>query len=233
MLISIFYRGDTSAFRVLLQFIQKQAMHRTCKNTCYNHFHKGQIIIVFNFKFMNKKALYWIVGIVVVVIVVIVAMSSGKSATAPSGAATSQSGNSNQPTASALRQSMRDLISSGVTKTCQFSIPATATSSSMSGMVYTASGNMRGDFTVTNHSGKVTSAHMIITGGIDYLWSDAMQKGIKLPWALAASSTSLSARAGVDISQPTSYSCTNAVPDQSEFTLPATIQFTDISAYIK
>lgn len=92
---------------------------------------------------------------------------------------------------------------------------------------------MRGDFTVTNQSGKVTNAHMIITNGIDYLWSDAIAKGIKLPWSLAASSTSLSARAGVDINQPTSYSCTDAVPAQSEFTVPTTIQFSDISAYIK
>jgi hypothetical protein len=103
----------------------------------------------------------------------------------------------------------------------------------MSGTVYTASGNMRGDFTVTNQSGKVTNAHMIIASGTDYLWSDAMTKGIKLPWALAASSTSLSSRAGVDINQPTSYSCTDSVPAQSEFTVPSTIQFSDISAYIK
>jgi hypothetical protein len=189
---------------------------------------------------MNKKALYWIVGIVIVVIIVLVAMSSSKSTSSPASVSSSTSNSSNSTnssnqttTASAAKQSVHDLIASGVTKTCTFSIPATATSSSMSGTVYTASGNMRGDFTVTNQSGKVTSAHMIITNGIDYLWSDAMAKGIKLPWAKAASSSSLSARAGVDISQPTSYSCTNDVPNQSEFTLPTTIQFTDISAYIK
>jgi hypothetical protein len=103
----------------------------------------------------------------------------------------------------------------------------------MTGTVYMAAGNMRGDFTVTNQSGKVTNAHMIIVNGVDYLWSDALARGIKLPWALAASSTSLASRAGVDVNQPTSYSCTDTAPDQSEFTLPANIQFTDISAYMK
>jgi hypothetical protein len=185
---------------------------------------------------MNKKTLYWVIGIVIIVIIVIaVSMSAGKSASSPtSSTQTSSSNSSNQViTASAAKQSVRELISSGATETCTFSIPATATSSSMSGTVYVTSGNMRGDFTVTNQSGKVTSAHMIIENGTDYLWSDAMAKGIKLPWALAASSTSLSSRAGVDINQPTSYSCSNSVPSQSEFTLPTTIQFTDISAYMR
>jgi hypothetical protein len=187
---------------------------------------------------MNKKALYWIVGIVIVVIIVLVAMSGAKSAKSPASVSSSASNSSNTAanqvtTTSVARQSIHDLIASGETKTCTFSIPATATSSSMSGTVYTALGNMRGDFTVTNQSGKVTSAHMIITNGIDYLWSDAMAKGIKLPWAKAASSSSLSARAGVDLSQPTSYSCTDSAPSQSEFAVPTTIQFTDISAYIK
>jgi len=169
---------------------------------------------------MNKKAWYWIV-VIIIVLVIIMATSSHKSSSGPSA------------TASGVRQSMHDLIASGATKTCTFSIPAAATTSSMSGTVYMASQNMRGDFVITASSGKVTNGHMIITGGTDYLWSDAASRGVKLPWSLAASSTALSSKMGVDVNQPASYSCVDTAPAQSEFTLPTAVQFINVSAYIK
>ncbi|MDR3558264.1 MAG: hypothetical protein P4L61_01905 [Candidatus Pacebacteria bacterium] len=195
---------------------------------------------------MNKKALYWVVGIVIVVIVVIALMvSGGKQAGAPSSTISSQTSSSsaqsssstpsgtNQSGASAMRHTMHDLIASGATETCTFSIPATATSSSMSGSVYMSSENMRGDFTTTSQAGKVSNSHMIISNGTVYLWSDALGKGIKLPWSIAASSTSMSARAGINVNQPADYSCQNIAPAASEYTLPANISFTDISAYMR
>jgi len=189
---------------------------------------------------MNKKAWYWIGGVVIVVIIIIICVSAGKSAPTPAsseatGSVTGSVSTSNQASASAVRQTMHDLITSGATQTCKFSIAATATSSGLSGTIYIASGNMQGDFIKTDTAGKVTNAHMIITGGMDYLWSDAsLTKGYKLSWSVAAASTILSDRAGgVNINQPTAYSCSNWTADQSKFTIPASIQFTDITAMIK
>jgi hypothetical protein len=189
---------------------------------------------------MNKKAWYWIGAVVIVVIIIIICVSAGKSSPAPAssettGSVTGSVSTSNQASASAVRQTMHDLITSGAPQTCKFSIAATATSSGLSGTIYIASGNMQGDFIKTDTAGKVTNAHMIITGGMDYLWSDAsLTKGYKLSWSVAAASTILSDRAGgVNINQPTAYSCSNWTADQSKFTLPANIQFTDITAMIK
>jgi hypothetical protein len=189
---------------------------------------------------MNKKAWYWIGAVVIVVIIIIICVSAGKSSPAPAsseatGSVTGSVSAPNQASASAVRQTMHDLITSGATQTCKFSIAATATSSGLSGTIYMASGNMQGDFVKTDTAGKVTNAHMIITGGMDYLWSDAsLTKGYKLSWSVAAASTILSDRAGgVNINQPTAYSCSNWTADQSKFVIPANIQFTDITAMIK
>jgi hypothetical protein len=189
---------------------------------------------------MNKKAWYWIGAVVIVVIIIIICVSAGKSSPAPAssettGSVTGSVSTSNQASASAVRQTMHDLITSGAPQTCKFSIAATATSSGLSGTIYIASGNMQGDFIKTDTAGKVTNAHMIITGGMDYLWSDAsLTKGYKLSWSVAAASTILSDRAGgVNINQPTAYSCSDWTADQSKFTIPANIQFTDITAMIK
>jgi hypothetical protein len=181
---------------------------------------------------MSKKAWYWIAGIVIIVVVVIVVATSSGGQPAGSSA---QAPSDQNTVASGVRQSMHDLIASGATQTCTFSIPATtATSSSMSGTIYMASGSMKGDFVTTNSSGKTTDSHMIIASSTVYLWADAMARGVKVPWALASSSTALLNKSGgVDIDQPASYSCTNAVPDPSEFIVPADTHFSDISALIR
>ena len=187
---------------------------------------------------MNKKTLYWVIGIVVIIIIVVViSMSSNNKGSVGASSSSTPSTTSvspNQTAAGALRQSMHDLIASGATQACTFSIPANATSSSMSGTVYMASSNMRGDFVITSAANKVTNAHMIIASGTVYLWSDALGKGVKLPWSIAASSTALLNRAGgINFDQPATYLCNSWTPDQTEFTQPSTIQFTDISAYMK
>ena len=152
-------------------------------------------------------------------------MSSGKSATTT---------NVTHTTAGVARQSLHDLISSGITQTCTFSIAATtATSSSMTGTIYTTSENMYGDFAKTSSAGKVTTAHMIIVNGEDYLWSDALSKGIKMPWSATNSTALMNKYGDIDIEQGATYSCTSWTPDQSKFTLPADIKFMDISKYIR
>jgi hypothetical protein len=194
---------------------------------------------------MNNKATYWIVGIIVIVVIVILVASSGKSTTpastsgsestaSTSSSASDQSVQVNQTNASAARQTMHDLIASGATETCTFSIPATASTSSLSGTVYIASGDMRGDFVRTDTSNKVVKAHMIISKGMTYLWSDALSKGIKMLWSVAASSSAMLGKVGgLDVNQPTAYSCTSQTPAQSLFTLPANTAFTDVTAYMK
>jgi len=168
---------------------------------------------------MSKKILYWIVGVVVVAAVVFVAASAGMSPTK----------NVTHTTAAVARQTLHDLISSSATQTCTFSIAATATSSGLSGTIYMASGSMSGDFVKTSTAGKATSAHMIVANGEDYLWSDALSRGIKMPWSAANSAELANKYGSIDTEQPTAYTCASWTPDQSKFTLPTGIQFIDVS----
>lgn len=179
---------------------------------------------------MNKNILYWIIGIIIVILVIMLVSSLGQKGPA----STDGSVQPAQPAASAVRQSIHDLIASGATKTCTFSIAPTASTSGMSGTIYLASGDMRGDFVTTDTAGKATNAHMIIASGTDYLWTDTNAKGVKVAWSVAASSTILSDRPGsVNVNEPADYSCTSATPDQSQFTLPTTISFTDVTSMVK
>ena len=171
---------------------------------------------------MNKKTWYWIVGVVIIVVVIIVAMSVGKPAKVET-----------HTTAAVAQKSLHDLIGSGTTQTCTFSIAGTATSSSMTGTIYTASGSMYGDLVKTDATGKVTTAHMIIAGGIGYLWSDALSKGVKMPWSEANSTALMNKYGSVDMNQGATYSCTSWAPDQSKFALPTNTQFIDVSKLIK
>jgi hypothetical protein len=171
---------------------------------------------------MNKKIWYWVAGAAVVVIIILVAVSTGAS----------PAKNVTHTTAAVARQTLHDLISSGATQTCTFSIAATATSSGLSGTIYMASGSMSGDFVKTSTAGKATSAHMIVANGEDYLWSDALSRGIKMPWSAANSAELASKYGSIDIGQPTAYTCASWTPDQSKFTLPAAIQFIDVSKLV-
>jgi hypothetical protein len=173
---------------------------------------------------MNKKIWYWIVGVIVVIIIIAAILFGGKSAT---------KSNETHATAAVAQQSLHQLISSGATQTCTFSIAGTATSSSMTGTIYTTAGSMYGDFAKTDTTGKVTTAHMIIVSDEDYLWSDALSKGIKMPWSAANSTALINKYGSVDMSQPTTYSCTSWTPDQSKFALPTNVQFIDVSRYIR
>ena len=165
------------------------------------------------------------------VIIVLVVVFAGKSG---SGSSVGPMGGSNQVSAGMARQTLHALISSGATETCTFSIIATATSTGTTGTIYLSSGNMRGDFVTTNPSGKVENAHMILTGGTDYIWTDQMAQGFKVLWSAVASSTAMSNRPGaVNVNQQTDYTCSPWVPDQSEFTVPTNIQFTDITAMMQ
>ncbi len=173
---------------------------------------------------MNKKIWYWVGGVIVIIAVVVVVILAGKSSPAAEPV---------HVTAAVAQQSLHDLIGSGATQTCTFSIAATATSSSLSGTVYTDSGNMRGEFVKTTSAGKITSAHMIIASSIAYLWSDALSRGAKMQWSPAGATAFVKKYGDIDMDQPTTYSCADWTADQTKFTLPTDTQFIDVSRLMR
>jgi hypothetical protein len=171
---------------------------------------------------MNKTIL-WVIGAVVVIAVggyFIMNGMAGGSMTSSTGTSTASASSSG---------TMMGLLARGGSSECQVADP----SKGMSGTVFVGGGKMRGDFSATQN-GKTVTSHMISDGTTVYVWSSAMAEGIKMA---AAASATTSASTGAAQSNPANedvnYTCSGWTMDSSEFSLPAGVTFTDLSAMIQ
>ncbi|HVM59003.1 MAG TPA: hypothetical protein VMT80_01600 [Candidatus Paceibacterota bacterium] len=97
-----------------------------------------------------------------------------------------------------------------------------------SGVIYSSSGKVRGDFT-TNVSGYGSmESHMIADGTDVYTWSPMMPMGIKVPMTASASAQSSAGASGsASFSAGTAYSydCEPWTADASVFAVPTDVSF--------
>jgi len=164
---------------------------------------------------MNKK-------MVIVAIVLLLLLLGGwylmKSKKAVSSVTSVTSGTPNE------QKSLKDLLSSGIAQKCTYS----------GGTTYISSGKVRGDFSTTI-SDKTTASHMISDGKTSYIWTDGEKNGFKMtlgesPTPGTTSQTpGNSAASGTDLNQKADYKCSNWTVDESYFTPPGTVTFTDLS----
>lgn len=131
------------------------------------------------------------------------------------------------------------LLQSGQNVACTFS--STADDTSSSGTVYVSGKNMRGDFQSTINS-QTSNTHMIRDGEWMYTWTDGQTTGLKLKITeederqgkeMAEKMESDKKNQGFDISQQVDYSCKPWGVDQSKFTVPSNVTFTDLSAQME
>ena len=124
-----------------------------------------------------------------------------------------------------------NLVALGQSVACTFSHDDGAGNRS-SGTVYMTGGatQMRGDFTVEASGTAPVETFMVRTGGYTYMWSDASPQGIKSQVVNEAELTSDDQNGGID--EDTEFSCQAWNVDNSKFSLPSGIQFTDMSAQI-
>jgi hypothetical protein len=97
---------------------------------------------------------------------------------------------------------------------------------------------MRGDFS-SQVAGKTIASHMITDGTTSWVWSDAAPQGMKMSFAgmnqpqqgqTAPASANTNA---IDPTKNINYKCGGWAADQSQFTIPANITFTDMSEMMK
>lgn len=99
------------------------------------------------------------------------------------------------------------------------------------GTVYiSAEGNMSGDFTTTK-SGTSTTSHMIVKGGVAYVWTGS--QGAKMNVASLQGSASAQTKSYVDVNSQIDYTCKDWTVDASKFTLPSSATFVDLEAMLK
>lgn len=123
--------------------------------------------------------------------------------------------------------SLRSLLSLGRDVVCTFS--RVDEMSAVSGVVYVADQNIRGDFDVRTESTGTMKGHMIKVGNEIYTWSDAFTQGVKLAVDAEAEMKS-NEQNPVGLDDEVEYECDSWNKDASKFSVPGNINFIELNA---
>ncbi len=100
-----------------------------------------------------------------------------------------------------------------------------------SGAVYVSGNKFRGDFTTKIAGEKETTSQVVSDGIYTYIWSSESPTGIKMK--LDVTSPAAGAQTGnFNLDQEVGLNCSPWEVDASKFTVPANIQFTDLSSMV-
>jgi hypothetical protein len=172
---------------------------------------------------MNKTVLIALALIVLVGGGFYVSKQMGSSPGTPSSSETTQS--------ASTKGSLRSLLSLGQNVTCAMTNP-----DGSKGTVFVASDRVRGDFETKSDKGTMMT-HMIQSGGFMYLWQEGEAQGMKMKFdettTADAQDTQATAQGNVDLDSEVDLSCTPWGVDQSKFTPPASVTFTELSSMLQ
>lgn len=173
-----------------------------------------------------------IAGIVAVIIIAVIGgyMVLNKKSTAPSQPTTSQEQSGQDE--GIVKGSIKSLLSGGKNVSCSVKYPIGDSTSE--GKVYVTENKMRGDFTTTVE-GKTMESHMISDGSYSYSWVSGTPQGvkIKIDETQAKASPVAGQSQQVDIDAQIDMNCSSWGVDNSMFTPPADVKFTDFSSMMK
>ncbi len=173
---------------------------------------------------MNKK--YLLIGIIALLLLI------GGYFVFKKSSPTNSPGNQN----SQAPKSLKDLFTAGIAQKCTFSTGGD--SSAQDGTTYIANGKLRGDF-VTDIDGKSTQTHMIVVSNTSYIWMDGQNTGFKSTFnpsdyeAAESGDSGKDTTAGLDFNKQADYKCSAWVVDDSLFTPPVDVKFSDFSELMK
>lgn len=126
---------------------------------------------------------------------------------------------------------IKSLIGMGKNITCEVTYPSS--SGTVKGTVYVAGDKrVRGDFVITTEN-KEMDNHMIQDGGWGYFWSSMVPQGTKMKIEENLPTPSPGTSQNADVNTEVEYKCSGWSVDNSKFTPPANIQFTDMSQTIQ
>lgn len=122
-----------------------------------------------------------------------------------------------------------DMVRSGKSYQCTFEFKDETNESS--GTVYMTGGadRLRGDFDITDSQVGAMEVHLIRDGGYNYLWGSALPQGIKT--AVTEKETLFEDDANSPVDTNVDYECRTWNVDESKFSLPAGVEFQDMSAW--
>jgi len=130
--------------------------------------------------------------------------------------------------------SLKDLLTAGVSQTCTFSTSDDTYNSE--GKVYVASGKMRGDF-ATTIDGVEQKSHMVVKDNTSFIWTDGQKQGYKATFEgeqeVAVEDVEGQDAKTVDINQKVDYKCSPGIVSDSYFDLPSDVEFLSLGDMMK
>ena len=172
-----------------------------------------------------------IIGVAIIVLLLLGAggyFLFSKNSANPTQTQTSATNEAETATENSAMSSLLDLVTSGKTTQCNFSVQSEA--GTTEGIVYISGEKMRGDFETTTEDGKTTQMYMIRDADMYYMWGGELPGGIKMTFDVDELKTNTQANQYVDLNTKTDYRCSDWTADNSKFTPPSNVKFTDLSS---
>jgi hypothetical protein len=128
-----------------------------------------------------------------------------------------------------MKGGFAELVRAGGSFECTFEYKDETNESS--GKVYMTAGaeRLRGDFNITDSQAGAMEMHVIRDGGYNYLWGSTMPQGIKT--AVTANEMLFEEGDNSPVDENVDYECRRWNVDGSKFSLPAGVEFQDMSAW--
>lgn len=176
-------------------------------------------------------------GIIIAVVVILAllgffALGQIKKPVSPAGeqSAVQQSSSTPATQESLTKGSLRSLIAAGKNVNCEINYPDGNTK----GTTYVSGNKIRGDFTVKGPDNKEISSHMINDGTYAYIWTDLSKTGTKMKIDPVKPSVTPSAQTqSADLDREVDLKCSPWSIDNSKFSIPSDIQFSDLTSVMK
>lgn len=130
------------------------------------------------------------------------------------------------------KATINSLLNKGSNQKCEFSSVANETTAA--GTIYFSNKRMRGEYTTTTKD-QTSKGNMLIVGNTQYYWTESSQKGVKMDISGQQNQNNQSGEGqqptngGLDTKQGYKFTCNDWKVDESKFTPPADIEFTDLT----
>ena len=173
------------------------------------------------------KKLGLIIGVVVLLLIAGVAYTQlNKSSQTPN---TTNTATEKPKTAEdTVKGTIQSLLGVGKSVTCTVNDETQGST----GTIFVSDKKMAGDFAV-KVEGKSVESHMISDGTYSYIWSSDQTQGVKIKIdqvkVTPGGNEQTSSQGGFDLNKQANIKCTPWTPDESKFTPPANIKFTDLT----
>lgn len=181
---------------------------------------------------MNKKIAIG-VGVIIVIALLAGFFTRSKNTSQVKDEVTAPTGQEEVAQPQGMQNTLKGLLGLGGSQTCTYNVGEGLGTST----AYVSGGKMRTDTLVKAGTSNFAS-HTIMDGQSVYSWMDGQKTGYKMDFASMQGNTTKgdinnSGQADIDPNKQFDFKCSNWSADNSKFTLPAGVEFTDMTKMLQ